>query len=34
MPRSIAYMLVISAVFLLSDWGVRRLERRTLAWRQ
>lgn len=34
MPRSIAYMLVISAVFLLSDWGVRRLEQRTLAWRQ
>ncbi len=34
MPRSIAYMLVISAVFLLSDWGVRELEQRTLAWRQ
>ncbi|MGM0371049.1 MAG: ABC transporter permease [Halobacteriota archaeon] len=34
MPRSIAYMLVISAVFLLSDWAVRTLEGRALAWRQ
>jgi NitT/TauT family transport system permease protein len=34
MPRSIAYMLIISGVFLLSDWAVRRVERRALAWRQ
>lgn len=33
MSRSIAYMLVISTVFLLSDWGVRRLETQALAWR-
>ncbi|QIB75467.1 ABC transporter permease [Halogeometricum borinquense] len=32
--RSVAYMLTISAVFLVSDWGVRRLEARLLAWRQ
>jgi NitT/TauT family transport system permease protein len=32
MERSVAYMLTISAVFLVSDWGVRRVERRLLAW--
>lgn len=32
MERSVAYMLTISAVFLASDWGVRRLERRLLRW--
>lgn len=32
--RSVAYMLVISAVFLLTDWGVRRLEARLLAWKR
>lgn len=30
---SVVYMLVISVVFLVSDWGFRRLERRLLAWR-
>jgi NitT/TauT family transport system permease protein len=30
---SVAYMLVISIVFLTSDWLFRRLERRVLAWR-
>jgi NitT/TauT family transport system permease protein len=33
MERSVAYMLTISAVFLASDWGVRRLEARVLARR-
>ncbi|MBV0901931.1 ABC transporter permease [Haloarcula salina] len=32
MERSVAYMLAISAVFLASDWGVRRLEARLLRW--
>lgn len=32
MQRSVAYMLVISVVFLASDWFVRRLETRLLAW--
>lgn len=32
MERSVAYMLAISAVFLASDWGVRRLEVRLLRW--
>jgi NitT/TauT family transport system permease protein len=32
MDRSVAYMLTISAVFLASDWGVRRLEARLLRW--
>lgn len=32
MPRSVAYMFVISGVFLVSDWAVRRLERHLLAW--
>ncbi|GCF15820.1 ABC transporter permease [Haloarcula mannanilytica] len=32
MERSVAYMLAISAVFLVSDWGVRRLETYLLAW--
>jgi NitT/TauT family transport system permease protein len=32
MDRSVAYMLAISAVFLASDWGVRRLEARLLRW--
>ncbi|MEF8776111.1 MAG: ABC transporter permease [Haloarculaceae archaeon] len=30
---SVVYMLVISVVFLVSDWGFRRVERRLLAWR-
>jgi NitT/TauT family transport system permease protein len=30
---SVVYMLVISLVFLASDWGFRRVERRVLAWR-
>ncbi len=34
MERAVAYMLTISAVFLVSDWGVRRLEARLLRWRQ
>jgi NitT/TauT family transport system permease protein len=34
MERSVAYMLAISAVFLASDWGVRRLEARLLRWQQ
>jgi NitT/TauT family transport system permease protein len=33
MERSVAYMLAISAVFLVSDWGVRQLEARLLRWR-
>lgn len=33
MDVSVVYMLVISAVFLASDWGFRRVERRVLAWR-
>ncbi len=33
MPRSIAYMMVISGVFLLCDWIVRRFETKLLAWR-
>jgi len=32
MERSVAYMLTISAVFLASDWSVRRLETRLLEW--
>ncbi len=32
MARSIAYMLTISAVFLLSDWAVRRLRAYLLDW--
>jgi NitT/TauT family transport system permease protein len=34
MGRSVAYMLAISTVFLVSDWGVRRLEARLLRGRQ
>ncbi|NLV04523.1 ABC transporter permease subunit [Haloarcula rubripromontorii] len=34
MARSIAYMLVISVVFLLSDWGVRRVRAHLLDWQQ
>jgi NitT/TauT family transport system permease protein len=30
---SVAYMFVISLVFLVSDWAFRRVERRVLAWR-
>lgn len=33
MDVSVVYMLVISVVFLASDWGFRRLERRVLSWR-
>jgi NitT/TauT family transport system permease protein len=33
MDVSVVYMLVISAVFLVSDWGFRAVERRVLAWR-
>lgn len=32
MARSIAYMLTISAVFLISDFGVRRVRARLLDW--
>ena len=32
MARSIAYMLTISAVFLLSDWAVRRVRVHLLDW--
>jgi NitT/TauT family transport system permease protein len=34
MDVSVVYMLVISVVFLVSDWGFRRAERRVLGWRQ
>ncbi|MFB6295734.1 MAG: ABC transporter permease, partial [Halobacteriales archaeon] len=30
---SVAYMFVISLVFLASDWAFRQVERRVLAWR-
>lgn len=30
---SVAYMFVISLVFLVSDWAFRRVERRVLVWR-
>lgn len=33
MDVSVVYMLVISAVFLASDWAFRRFEGRVLAWR-
>jgi len=32
MARSVAYMLAISAVFLVSDWAVRRLRAHLLGW--
>ena len=31
---SVVYMLVISGVFLTSDWAFRRIERRVLRWRE
>lgn len=31
---SVVYMLVISVVFLASDWAFRRVERRVLRWRE
>lgn len=34
MARSIAYMLVISVVFLLTDWAVRRVRSYLLDWQQ
>mgnify|MGYP006293027513 CR=1 FL=1 len=30
---TVSYMLLISAVYLVSDWGFRLLERHLLAWR-